>query len=469
MAVAGHAAVTRSPSSVGGPVAGRRPAPRTHRPPDPVRRPTLDVVTIASAAAPTPLVVRTTEIEDPGPLLRLLPDVPALSWVRRGEGLVGWGQVTRLDVAGRGPTGASGRFEVASAWWGDLAGSAVVRDEVGLPGTGPVAFGSFAFDERSARGSALIVPEVVVGHREGRWWVTTVGAHGALPTPEGHLVRHTARPCGPASFTDGSMAGGAWRSAVAQALAQITAGRIDKVVLARDITARTERPVDPRWVLGNLADRYPGCWTFGVDGLLGATPELLVRLERGLVHSRVLAGTIRRTGDDEHDLALAGSLVRSSKDLEEHEYAVRSLADALAPHCTSMNVPETPFVLHLPNVMHLATDVAGVLGGEVSSLALAAALHPTAAVGGTPTPEAVEVIRRIEGMDRGRYAGPVGWIDGNLDGEWGIALRCAETDPADDRRLRLFAGCGIVAGSDPAAELAESEAKLVPMRDALTR
>jgi menaquinone-specific isochorismate synthase len=214
---------------------------------------------------------------------------------------------------------------------------------------------------------------------------------------------------------------------------------------------------------------------------------MLVRLERGLVTSRVLAGTIRRTGDDTHDLALAGSLARSSKDLEEHEYAVRSLADALAPHCSSMNVPEAPFVLHLPNVMHLATDVAGVLADGATSLRLAAALHPTAAVCGTPTDAARDLIRELEGMDRGRYAGPVGWIDARGDGEWGIALRCAEIVPdqpardgsVDDdpargstgnrasRTLRLFAGCGIVAGSDPSSELAESDAKLVPMRDAL--
>ena len=131
------------------------------------------------------------------------------------------------------------------------------------------------------------------------------------------------------------------------------------------------------------------CWTFHVDGLFGATPEMLVRRERGLVTSRVLAGTIRRTGDDARDLALAATLARSSKDLEEHEYAVRSVADALAPHCSSMNVPEAPFVLHLPNVMHLATDVAGVIhdAGDPSatSLDLAASLHPSAAVGGTPT------------------------------------------------------------------------------------
>ncbi|HNO40472.1 MAG TPA: chorismate-binding protein, partial [Marmoricola sp.] len=164
-------------------------------------------------------------------------------------------------------------------------------------------------------------------------------------------------------------------------------------------------------------------------------------------------------------LALAGQLARSSKDLEEHEYAVRSVAEALQPHCTSMNVPEVPFVLHLPNVMHLATDVAGVvdsLGANV--LELADALHPSAAVGGTPTKLAIDLIDQIEGMDRGRYAGPVGWIDANGDGEFGIALHSAQLS---GNRARLFAGCGIVANSDPEAELAESQAKFVPVRDAL--
>jgi menaquinone-specific isochorismate synthase len=251
---------------------------------------------------------------------------------------------------------------------------------------------------------------------------------------------------------------------------RIAAGGLDKVVLARDLEARSDHPVDPRWVLRRLTSGYPTCWTFAVDGLLGATPEMLVRCERGLVTSRVLAGTIRRTGDDARDLALAGSLARSSKDLEEHEYAVRSVAEALAPHCASTNVPESPFVLHLPNVMHLATDVTGVLpqrDGAPSVLELAAALHPSAAVCGTPTDRAAALIDELEGMDRDRYAGPVGWVDARGDGELGIALRTARQDPADARRLRLFAGCGIVAGSDPEAELAEADAKLVPMRDAL--
>jgi menaquinone-specific isochorismate synthase len=245
---------------------------------------------------------------------------------------------------------------------------------------------------------------------------------------------------------------------VARAVELITQDRLDKVVLARDLEVRMSSPVDARWVLRRLAERYDNTWVFSVDGLLGATPEMLVRSEKGLVTSRVLAGTIRRTGDDEHDLALAGSLARSSKDLEEHEYAVRSVADALGPHCSSMNVPETPFVLHLPNVMHLATDVTGVLVDGASSLLLAEALHPSAAVCGTPTAVADEVISELEGMDRGRYAGPVGWIDGSGDGEWGIALRCGWVDPEEPSRMRLFAGCGIVAGSDPEDEVARRPA-----------
>jgi menaquinone-specific isochorismate synthase len=257
---------------------------------------------------------------------------------------------------------------------------------------------------------------------------------------------------------------------VADAVARIGAGDVEKVVLARDLEACASEPVDLRWLVARLTERYPSCWTFAVDGLVGATPEMLIRRERGLVTSRVLAGTIRRTGDDEHDLALAASLARSSKDLEEHEYAVRSVADALHPYCSGTNVPESPFVLHLPNVMHLATDVTGVLarGADAPSvLDLTAALHPTAAVCGTPTRAAAAMISELEGMDRDRYAGPVGWLDARGDGEFGIALRCGRLDRNDPSRLRLFAGCGIVAGSDPQAELAESDAKLVPMRDAL--
>ncbi len=384
-----------------------------------------------------------------------------MAWVHRGDGIVGWGEAARLETQG------DKRFADAEAWWGAVADAAVVRDEVDMPGTGLVAFGSFAFDTRPGA-SMLVVPSVVVGRRGDRSWVTVIDAAGSFPAvPAIHPQPEPERPAG-VVFADGARSGADWEIVVSNAVQRIASGELEKVVLARDLLACADSPVDVRWPLRQLAAGYPACWTFHVDGLLGATPEMLVRLERGLVTSRVLAGTIRRTGDDAHDLALSGSLARSSKDLEEHEYAVRSVADALAPHCSSTNVPDSPFVLHLPNVMHLATDVTGVVRDGASSLALAAALHPSAAVCGTPTEAARELIRELEGLDRGRYAGPVGWIDADGDGEWGIALRCAAVDPQDPARLQLFAGCGIVAGSDPEAELAESAAKLVPMRDALT-
>ena len=238
-------------------------------------------------------------------------------------------------------------------------------------------------------------------------------------------------------------------------------------MLARALEARAQEPIDVRWPLQRLAEDYPECWAFAVEGLVGATPELLLRLRGGIATSRVLAGTLRRTGDANEDLRRGEALARSIKDVEEHGYGVRSVVDALALHCTDVEVPAAPFVLELRNVMHLATDVRAVVTDGASSLSLLGALHPTAAVCGSPTDVALELIRELEELDRGRYAGPVGWLDASGDGEWGIALRCAQVDRDDPRRLRLFAGCGIVAGSQPLHELAESNAKLVPMRDAL--
>ncbi|WP_370894509.1 isochorismate synthase MenF [Janibacter sp. GXQ6167] len=420
----------------------------------------------ASATAPA-LIARTVAIPLPvaAHLLALLPEVSdpgeLCSWVRRGEGLVGWGRTLTFEGGG------AHRFEDANAWWQQIARDAIVRDEVVQPGTGPVAFGSIAYSERSEDPSVLVVPEVVVGRRGQSAWITTMTTDPTVP-PADVVPGPAPSPSAPdgVRFADGELSAAAWAGAVHEAVARIGAGELDKVVLARALDVDADAAIDPRWILGRLAEDYDTTWVFAVAGLVGATPEMLVRLERGLVTSRVLAGTIRRTGDDGHDLALAGSLARSSKDLEEHEYAVRSVADALAPHTSSMNVPEAPFVLHLSNVMHLATDVAGVAQDNSTSLTLAASLHPSAAVCGTPTPVADAVISELEHLDRGRYAGPVGWMDASGDGEWGIALRCGRfTGPTS---LRLFAGCGIVAGSIAEDEVAESDAKLLPMRDALT-
>lgn len=407
--------------------------------------------------ASVPLLVRTVPINDPGELITLLPRTEPLAWVHGGDGIIGWGHCATFTASG------PDRFEVAATWWRELVEVAVVRDEVGRPGSGLLAFGSFAFSDNSDT-STLVVPEVIVGRRDGISWLTTIGT-GIATQPTLAEADTPAAPVG-TRFNDGAVDSTAWQQIVAAGIAKIADGLLDKIVLARDVEARLDAPLDVRWPLAKLARDYPNCWTFHIDGFFGSTPEMLVRLERGLITSRVLAGTIRRTGDDDHDSALAGTLARSSKDLEEHEYAVRSVAEALAPHCTSMNVPESPFVLHLPNVMHLATDVTGVIKDDASVLSLAASLHPSAAVGGTPTKVAVELIDQLENLDRARYAGPVGWIGASGDGEWGIGLRSAQI--LDGGQLvRLFAGCGIVADSVPEDELAESNAKLIPVRDAL--
>ncbi|MBW8731189.1 MAG: chorismate-binding protein [Terrabacter sp.] len=395
------------------------------------------------AAGPT-VVVRTVPLDAADPLLSYLPaDLPhdeLLSWVRRGEGLVGWGSALTFEADG------ADRFHEAEAWWREVSRHAVVRDEVGRPGTGLVCFGSFPFASDSAEAARLVVPSTIVGRRDGQTWLTTVSLEPQLTLLEKPSVATDPEPPRDVAFADGQVSPADYAHAVAVAVQRIGAGEVDKVVLARDLVATASGPIDPRWLLRRLAE---------------------LRRDQGLITSRVLAGTIRRTGDDAKDLALAASLARSSKDLEEHEYAVRSVAEALAPHCSSMNVPEAPFVLHLPNVMHLATDVAAVSADEASALTLAASLHPSAAVGGTPTARAVELIGELEHMDRGRYAGPVGWMDASGDGAWGIALRSGAIDPGNPSQITLYAGCGIVAGSDPESEVAESNAKLIPMRDAL--
>lgn len=399
--------------------------------------------------------VTTVRIGDHLPLLDLLPDNKPLSWVRSGEGLVAWGSYATTKVSGKD------RFEKARAWWHQHLEKFSISNSVHGSGTGPILFTSFSFDREDE--SILVIPEVIVGSKAGKSWVTWIGEK---PQP---TLSHSAPTFAPNtfSFQAGSLSETDWKERVAQAITRIETLDVDKVVLARDIRAIASHSIEPRAILRHLAEQYPSTWVFAVDGLVGATPELLLRLSRGMVTSRILAGTIPKTGDDQKDLALAASLARSSKDLEEHEYAVLSVAHALEPFCSSTNVPESPFVLHLANVMHLATDVTGALiesAQHIDAFALLNNLHPSAAVCGTPRNRAFDIIEEIEGMKRGRYAGPVGWIDASGDGELGIALRAGHIK---NNEVRIFAGCGIVAGSNPEKELEESNAKMLAMRSAL--
>ena len=400
--------------------------------------------------------VTTTHLGEHLPLLDLLPDSELVSWIRAGEGIVGWGVHATTTVSG------PHRFADARKWWSTQLESFAITNSVHGTGTGPILFTSFSFSPNDV--SVLIIPQVIVGKKAGKSWITWIGS-SPQPVLNETPPAHTSNLV---IWDSDSDADTAWKSRVSIAVDRIQSGELEKVVLARDFIGVSTQKIEVRSILRKLSIDYPSTWCFAVDGLVGATPELLLRLSRKMVTSRVLAGTISKTGNDERDLALAASLARSSKDLEEHEYAVRSVAEALEPFCTSTNVPESPFVLHLANVMHLATDVTGALAEKlthVDAFTILEQLHPSAAVCGTPRDKAADLISEIESLSRGRYAGPVGWIDAAGDGELGIALRCGQIE---ENSIRIFAGCGIVAGSDPAKELAESEAKLVPMRSALS-
>ena len=403
-----------------------------------------------------PLIpVTTTHCGEHLPLLDLLPDSNPVAWLRAGEGLVGWGVFATTTVS------VPERFADARKWWLKQLESFAITNSVHGNGTGPVLFASFSFS--SDEESVLIIPQVIVGKKGDKSWITWVGSspQPALNISAPDLIHNSI------TWDSDEHADDAWKSRVSTAVDRIQSGKLDKVVLARDFTGHSDQDIEPRTILKKLAAEYPSTWNFSVAGLVGATPELLLRLSRKMVTSRVLAGTISKTGNDERDLALAASLARSSKDLEEHLYAVQSVADALEPFCTSTNVPDAPYVLHLANVMHLATDVTGAIAeklAHVDAFTILEQLHPSAAVCGTPREQAGQLITEIESMSRGRYAGPVGWIDAAGDGELGIALRCGQIDGDS---IRIFAGCGIVTGSDPDKELAESVAKLVPMRSAL--
>lgn len=445
----------------------------------------------------------------PGGLPSFLVRDDILCWTRREAGLAGFGEIARFTAAGRD------RFLEADIWWRHLVLEAEVTDSVALPGTGPVAFGSFAFSKTSAHQSRLIVPEIVVGVRDNRAWLTQLtfddgpltegtalaaldrwlsagsadasavegttaaadsagdAARGDVPgQARGAVVRPLPLAAG-ATLHTGSLSEEAWKDAVAAGVAEIRTGALEKLVLARDVVATVPAGVHAADVLRELSARYRECWTYGVDGLVGATPEMLIQVEGRTAQARVLAGTLDRRdahGEDGPPMDYATRvLAGSEKQRHEHEIAIQSLTRQLAPFSEAMNAHDEPFILELPNVWHLASDVKAELteveGHVPTCLALINALHPTAAVCGTPTLVAGELIRKLEHLDRGPYAGPVGWLDAAGNGEWGIALRGAVIESPET--VRLYAGCGIVDGSQPEAELAETWAKFRPMLESL--
>ena len=385
-----------------------------------------------------------------------------LGFIRDGEGLVGIGELLRLEF--RGAT----RFTDAAAAWNELSRTAIIHDSVKRAGTGLIALGSFAFADSSDAVSVLIIPRIVVGSRDGIQWVTTItaGEASGLPVTSDGLPSDPREAAGDPVhivFTPGEMSAKSFTKTVKAALREISHGAAAKIVIARDQHAELPENADLRIPLSALAARYPDTFTFAVDGLIGSSPETLVRVQNGAVSARVLAGSAARGGDRISDGRAAGTLMNSPKDQKEHALALASVMDALAPLSSELHAASAPFTLQLPNLWHLATDINGQLREHASALDLIEILHPTAAVAGTPTPDAIRIIDQLEGFDRGRYAGPVGWVDAHGNGEWAVALRCAQVTGT---RITAYAGAGIVAGSDAKKELAETELKFRPIVEA---
>ncbi|MEY4618754.1 MAG: hypothetical protein RL101_940 [Actinomycetota bacterium] len=379
----------------------------------------------------------------------------ASAFIRNGQGLVGYGEAVRLTA--RGPR----RMQELAEAWRALVATTVVEDQVQQTGSGLVAFGTFSFADDSSAESVLVVPKVLLGVRDGQRWVTSVVGENIddfWSTEQVYRSEHAI------NLIDGLQTADGFKSSVESALDAIEIGKVDKVVLARDVVSKVASNFDNRNALKKFAASYPTCWTYSVDGLFGASPELLVRVSHKQVSARVLAGTAGRGTDPGIDQAISNALQTSSKNIAEHKFAVASMVEELKKFCTKVDADETPFSLSLPNLWHLASDVHATLHDDASVLDIAAVLHPTAAVAGTPTLVARKLIGELEPFDRGRYAGPVGWIGADGDGEFAIALRGAQLS---EGQLTAYAGCGIVAESEPEAELAETELKFKPIREAL--
>jgi len=404
-----------------------------------------------------PLTVETTATADLGPLVPLLEARHPLLWMRRGFGLVGHGEALRIEFCG------PDRMRDAAIAWQRIAAAATVTDPLSQAGTGLLAFGSFAFSDSSATSSVLIVPSLIIGRDKKQSWVTRIAIGELEP-----LVVPPLAPYGPRYHVDlhpGTVPGADYRDAVAAAVLRIRSRDVSKVVLARELVGQLPAGADIRRMIDVLAVGYPDCWTFAVDGFIGSSPETLVTVDAGSVTARVLAGSAARGLDGTSDEEAAVALATSTKDQDEHRYAVQNVLSSLRSHSPNVMASEMPFTLKLPNVWHLASDIEGDLTDGSTSLDLLDSLHPTAAVAGTPTADALRIIGELEPFDRGRYAGPVGWVGADGDGEWAVALRSAQFD--SDGRVTAYAGAGIVAESVPERELLETRMKFRPIVEAL--
>ena len=377
------------------------------------------------------------------------------AFIYEKQGLIGWGEALRLEATG------PNRILDLEALWQDVVAQAEVTDEVNLSGSGLVSFGSIAFSDISQTTSVLVVPQVVIGKNQDSIWLTTIN----IDETDGLKLISLESTFSPASFEPGQITTEQYKLNVDRALGEISLGQIEKVVLARDLVASAQNDFNINPALRKLEKKFDSCYIYSVAGLFGASPELLVKVYHSEFSARVLAGTAGRGTDPGVDQAIGAALNDSPKNRAEHKFAIDSLTSALEQFTSEIQVDAEPFSIALPNLWHLASNVKAALNSNSSSLQVVNALHPSAAVAGTPRDKALEAIEEIENIDRGRYAGPVGWLGADGDGVWAIALRGAQLS---NGTLTAFAGCGIVAGSDAQAELDEAILKFKPIIDALS-
>jgi isochorismate synthase len=383
------------------------------------------------------------------------------------------------------------RFARAARRWRELAARAASDEPDGPRGSGPVAVGGFAFADDGGgaphwagyRPASLHVPEVAIARRGDDVRVTLMALARPDDVPEELAARLEARAAElrerPLPLLDPDPAGRFhvvsamppehYEAAVRRAVERIRAGALDKIVLAREVQVHAPAPHDVPAVLGVLREAFPACHVFcaarGDSAFIAASPELLIRREGLRAGTLALAGSTRRSADPAVDDHLGEQLMRSDKDREEQAIVTRRIVRALRPHSVWVTAAEEPVIARMANIQHLATPIRAQLARPVSAVELAGLLHPTPAVGGEPLAAAAPLIPALEGLDRGWYAGPVGWTDHNEDGEFCVALRCALTTGAI---ARCYAGVGVVRDSDPTAELAETEVKLAALLPVLS-
>ncbi|MBM3684956.1 MAG: isochorismate synthase [Actinobacteria bacterium] len=402
---------------------------------------------------PGPLVARARRIDGDHDLVDVA-GARGVFWSRDGVGFAGRGVAATIEVP-------AGSRQQAGALVATALGAIRPHDAAAPP---PLAVGALPYDPDAP--ARLIVPAVTVWRTaEGARWLVTVGDADA---PEPGLPDHEPEQPGPRSVVvEASRDPDDWCDLVARATARIRSGGLDKVVLARELLVTADRAWDPRPLLRRLRTAYPACHVTHVDGFLCASPELLVARRGDLVRAQPMAGTAPRVGDPVADARLAAGLLADPTYRREHQLTIDMVHDTLLPWCSYLDAEPEPSVVAMANVQHLATTVEGRLSApEPSVLDLVHALHPTPAVGGTPRHDALAFQQAEEQLDRRRYAGAVGWVDATGCGEFAVSVRCAELDGAV---AHVYAGCGIVADSDPRRELAETQAKLQALLGALVR